>query len=240
MRVRLTDSLYFKSYRFVTQVHAVSDLVKRRRIRIRLAPEVCVPYVPPAPCPDTVGQHYAFIGRKVSVRRNLQKQPYYCNVLLLRDPQFEAEYELVERLYGNPGSDTIRFTAFDHYGFPKFAEYRHVLLFVSRYCSGLIHQKYQFFDVYRTTDGRWAAPYSSYDYERRDNDSSIRPVPISFAEPVVVDVSGGDSATIAKEYPAPYYRIENGKAIALYGNYIPELIEIKQRTVFNNRRIRFR
>ena len=42
---------------------------------------------------------------------------------------------------------------------------------------------------------------------------------------------------IEQNYPSPYYRISNGKAIAEYGNYVPELVEIKKQTVLKARGI---
>ena len=38
-------------------------------------------------------------------------------------------------------------------------------------------------------------------------------------------------------YPKPYYDIRNGKAIAIYGNYVDDLFILKQQTILKARGI---
>ena len=33
---------------------------------------------------------------------------------------------------------------------------------------------------------------------------------------------------VAEKFPSPYYFIKEGKAIAIYGNYVPELLQLQK------------
>ena len=226
---RLTDSLYFNGYRTIRQAYLVADLLKRPAINIVLRPEPCLTYVP---CRDSLPRHYVFIGEKIQVEAT--EQPYYCDRISM-DSKFNAVYKILENVYGNFANDTIAFAAYDHYGRPGFSKNQHVLLFVSEYCQQLIHQKYQYYPVYKTVDNQWAAPYAANDYANLPKTSSIRPHLLEFREPVVTDIAGADPEWVARTLPAPYYRIEKNKAIAVYGNYVAELLELKKQTVLKER-----
>lgn len=226
-----TDSLLFISYRHIPKSYLVADLLKMDKINIKLEPEVCKTYVE---CKDTMPKHYVFIGEKIKL--DYAKREYSCNRISM-DIKFDADYKIVKNIYGNYSKDTIHFVAYDHYGRPEFGNYEYVMLFVSKYCDELFHQKYQFYNVYRTVDNKWAAPYQTSDYSRLDTLSNIKPVKILFKTPVEFDISTASKEWIEEHYPSPYYKIENGKAIAVYGNYVPELLELKKQTVLKARNI---
>ncbi|MCB2408288.1 hypothetical protein [Hymenobacter lucidus] len=234
IRARLRDSLYFESFEHIPQKYAVKDLLKRKAISIRLLPEVCQPYVP---CKDTLPKHFVFVGEKVKV--TVAKRKYYCNTIMM-DRGYNAQYKVLQNVAGGFPRDTIRFVAYDHYGTPAFSKYSHVLLFVSEYCQELVHQKYQYYSLYKTAGNQWAAPYSASDYAALGPDSGIKPEIIKFREPVVIDVSQAAPEWVSKTFPAPYYKVENGKATAVYGNYVKELVEIKKQTVLKARGIRLK
>jgi hypothetical protein len=64
---------------------------------------------------------------------------------LVMDYAFNAEYEVLQNVYNEVGSDTVAFEAYDHYGRPGFEKYEYVLLYLSKYSSGTFYQqKYQF------------------------------------------------------------------------------------------------
>lgn len=234
IRVQKKDTLVFKSYRHTPRKIAVTDLLKQHPIKVLLEPEVCEIYVP---CKDSVPKSYVFIGEKIKV--DFAKEKYYCNVMFM-DSKFNAEYKIIENIYGELPGDTVRFIAYDHYGLPGFSKYETVMLFVSNYCGELEHQKYQFYNVYKTTDNRWAAPYQWLDYSRLDSSSTLKPEIISFRDSIAIDVTGASQDFIDKRYPSPYYKIENGKAIPVYGNYVPELLELNKQVVLREKEIRAR
>jgi hypothetical protein len=153
------------------------------------------------------------------------------------DSKFDAEYKIVENIYGNYPNDTIHFVAFDHYGRPDFENYQYVMLFVSKYCDEIYHQKYQFYNVYKTMDNGWASSYQTSDYSMLDTLSKIKPEKIKFRTRVEFDISKASKERFEKYYPSPFYKIKKGKAIAIYGNYVPELLELKKQTVLKARNI---
>src|ERR1700674_563930 len=90
-----------------------------------------------------------FVGKKL----NVIEQPAEENSL---DGKFEARFRILQRVFGRYDEPEITFTVYDHYGEPGFAKYDTVLMFVSRFEGKFYHEKYQFFPVYPTADGRWA------------------------------------------------------------------------------------
>ena len=231
IKAKKSDSLFFESYRHITKSFLVADLLKINDIKIYLEPEVCEIYIE---CNDSMPKHFVFIGQKIKV--DYAKQKYYCNRFSM-DSKFDADYKIIENIYGNYPNDTIHFIAYDHYGRPAFGNYEYVMLFVSKYCDEIFHQKYQFYNVYKTIDNRWAAPYQTTDYSRLDKLAKIKPERIMFKVPVEFDISNAPKEWIEKYYPSPYFKIKNGKATAIYGNYIPELLELKKQTVLKARKI---
>lgn len=229
---KMTDSLTFESYRHIAQKHLVSDLLKMKAIVIKLNPEICKPYVE---CIEKNPKLYVFVGEKISIADC--EEVYYCDMITMNS-KFSAQYKIQEMVYGSYCGDTITFTVYDHYGRPQFGKFQNVLLYVSEYCNEFIHQKYQFTDVYKTTDGRWASPYHFGDYSRLDSTSKIKPEIINFEVPVEYDISRFPADQQIKFYPSPYYKIEKNKAIAVYGNYLPELFEIKKKTILKAREIK--
>ena len=227
-----TDSIYFQSSRHIQKVYSVSDLLKMKQVDIRLDPEICIPYVR---CEDTLPSNvYVFVGQKLKV--DYEPEPYYCDVITM-DSRFNAEYKILEQELGHYGKDTIGFTVFDHYGKPAFSKYETVLLFVSEYCEKLYHEKYQYFDLYKTADGKWASPGDPYKYDGYHRKNLVAQN-IRFADTVYFDVSKLSEAAIKKQYPAPYYRIEGQKAIPVMGSYIEDLITVKRDGVLTARKIK--
>jgi hypothetical protein len=108
---------------------------------------------------------YAFIGKKISIR---EFNPNKKNEIketdnetgdtivkrsITMDYAFIAEYEVVHNVFNNLDLDTVRFSAFDHYGRPGFEKYQYVLLYISKYDDGTFyHQKYQFDPLVKKND----------------------------------------------------------------------------------------
>ncbi len=226
-----TDSLFFQSFRHIPQVYAIADLLKMKSINIRLEPQACIPYVR---CNDTLPSNvYVFVGQKIKV--DYEEEPYYCNRYLL-DSRFKAEYKIVKQLAGSFPKDTIVFTVFDHYGTPPFSKYNNVLLFVNEYCNKLYHEKYQYFDLYKTTKGKWASPGDPYKYDEHHR-KNIKAKKIKFADSVWFPIRGLHEAIIKRKFPAPYYKIEGQRAIPVMGTYLDDLVTIKKKGILKARNI---
>jgi hypothetical protein len=144
---------------------------------------------------------------------------------------------VLQSVYGNYSLDTIEFIAYDHYGGPDFSKYKNVLLFVSERRGKYIHEKYLFFDVYKTKDNRWAGPYSVRDLGRDNKRADgISAVKIDFEQEVSFPFSlMANKKEIPCLFPEPYYRLESDRAIAVYGNYIEELYKIEKEGVLTAR-----
>ena len=177
-------------------------------------------------------KYFVFVGEKIS----LEPVPPKAGKIPF-DERFLAKYRVLEPFRGTYKGTEIEFTVFDHYGTPQFSKYKYVLLYVELYDGHYYHSKYQYSPLYKTKSGKWAGPYSTDDYQHEYNKhTTIRPEIIEFTEPVVIDIPSFLTANEAKaSYPAPFYKIEGNKAIAVYGNYVDELFRLKQNGVLRAR-----
>lgn len=223
IKAKVTDSIAFYSYRYFKQKHAVSDLLKMNSIKIQLEPEPCIPY---KTCEQkTPSNYYIFVGEKVDIKG--EEIPYYCNTIIM-DSKFKATYKVLKNIYGKLPQKVVTFYAFDHYGTPNFSKYKNVLLFVGEYCGEFYNTKYQYFDVYKTKNGKWATTGDPYKYNQYIKDKTIKAKTINFDKNVYFDISNFSKERIEKEYPEEYYRIIGNKAIPIKGIYINEMIKVKE------------
>lgn len=164
-----------------------------------------------------------FVGEKIEIKYSPQEKKvdtiiegkdtsYVRRGPVIMDSRYIAKYKVIQLINGSYKKDTIEFTVFDHYGEPEFSNYKTVLLFVSYYEGKLYHEKYQYFDLYLTTDNRWASPYSSTDYNHSFKDKiTVKPEKIRFKKKVSYRVDKLTSAEIQTWFPTPYYEIKKGK-----------------------------
>lgn len=232
IRARLTDTLFFSSFRFITQKHAVSDLIKMKHINVKLEPEVCEKLVR---CEENNPKLYVFIGEKIDLKI---LGDYYCDNVSILDSRFLAKYKRVENIYGDLKQDTVNFTVFDHSGIPKFSNYRYVMLFVSEHCGKLYHEKYQFFDVYQTVEGRWARPGDPYQFDERQP-KIVDAIPLKFKDELTFDITDKHPNYIKQYYSEPYFKINNNKALPLRGAYVEALLSIKKEGILKARGFTF-
>ena len=228
-----TDSIFFQSFRHIQKVYSVSDLLKMTKMDIHLDPEICIPYIR---CEDTLPSNiYVFVGQKLKV--DYEPEPYYCDVITM-DSKFKADFKILEQKIGRYNKETISFTVFDHCGRPTFSKYETVLLFVSEYCGKLYHEKYQYFELYKTMNGKWASPGDPYKYDEYHR-KNLKAQSIQFNDSVWFDISKLSDAAIKQQYPVPFYKIDGQKAIPIMGCYIDELILVKKEGVLKARKITF-
>ena len=176
---------------------------------------------------------FVFVGEKITVK----DEPYVQGSL---DNGFTAKYKVLERVYGNYEKDTIEFTANDHYGIPPFTKYKNALLFVIEYEGKYYHEKYQYNDVYKTKNGRWAGSYAMYDYaDEYNKHTTVKPERINFIQEVSypTKIKYNDGTIEKLSFPEPYFKIAGDKAIAVYGNYIEELFQLKKEGVLTTRKL---
>jgi hypothetical protein len=221
MTASIRDSIIFGAYNFHTQRYAVKDLLKGRVVNIVLEEIPCVPY---EECTSPSGKMYVFVGEKISV--DLVERKNYCNRFIL-DSEYGAKYKIVKNLYGDYRGDTIQFTAYDHYGKPPFSKHKHVLLFVTEYCGKLIHEKYQYFDVYPTENGRWASPGNPWRFDRPDT-TVVQGEVIPFGNLTFDKYL--DKRYRNMKFNAPYFKIDGNCVVPIMGSYVEDLFEIKKKT----------
>jgi len=186
--------------------------------------------------PDSNSRLLVIVGEKL----NITEEPYLLDsTTLLSYSKFKAHYRILEKICGEYNKDTITFTAYDHYGFPQFGNYRYALLYLNITKKGIYHEIYLYSDLYKTKDGRWASPYSVSDNGRLNENkhASLKAEKIDFAEEVSFSIEGFTRAGTNKWFPEPYYKIDKvrKKAIAVWGNYVPELFQLQKQTVLRAR-----
>ena len=165
-------------------------------------------------------------GKKVAMK----------TVTISMDIRYVAKYRVLQMIYGTYREDTIEFIVYDHYGQPGFSKYKTVLLFVSNHEGQLYHEKYQYFDVYKTADNRWASPGDPYkfdDHHRKD----LKPQEIKFKEKVFYDLKHYDKDRVKEIFSTEYFDIVKNKAYPLKGTYVEDLFTVKKEGVLKARGI---
>jgi hypothetical protein len=226
----LRDSIIFSASQHYTERHAVSDLLKNGAINIVLEKIPCLPF---QQCNTPSQKLYVFIGEKISVDHAEGK--IYCNTISF-DSEYDAKYKIIKNIYGDYKGDSIKFTAYDHYGTPSFSHHKYVLLFVAEYCGKLIHEKYQFFDVYPTENGRWASPGNPWRFDRPDT-TVVQGESIPFGDlnfDKYLDVKYKNL-----KFPSPYFKINGNCVEPVMGAYVEDLFEIKKKTTLKARGFAF-
>lgn len=221
------DSIYIKSFNHVTQSLSVADYLKLENQNITLKP--CDWEFE---CDNPKEEFFVFIAEKISLELKVPEAS--CDVLM--DAQFIAKYKVLENLYGDIKKDSVTFYVFDHYGWPKFKDYEKLVLYVNKYCDIYVHEKYQYQPLLKTKNGKLASPFLMSDIRYLEPDFPIKPRKMEFKNPVIFEHEKLDSIEgIKQRYPEPYFKIENNKVFALYGNDINELFELKKLTVLKSR-----
>ena len=171
-----------------------------------------------------------FVGEKISVE---EFDPPRDPNVVLTDEAFHAKYRVLDVVYGLAPGEVVAFDAYDAHGTPEFAKYQHVLLFVSKDGDRWVHQKYQFYPVFRTKSGVWAGCGAPWRYS--SDPRTIQPRPLDFGSEAHFDLAGLTREDIAELYPRAYFRTLNGKAYCRQGNPVEELFEVKKQGVLKAR-----
>jgi len=164
-----------------------------------------------------------FVGEKISVVEDPEELSF--------NRRFRAKYRILEMVHGSYTADTIEFLAYVHEGPLAFDEYSKVLLFVSNHGGQLYHEKYQFFDVYKAQNGKWASPYPTADYNHPFKDSiTVKPEKVNFPQDLKYSLKPSFQVLRRQDYTAPFYRIVGDYAVPVYGNYVEDLFKLNMET----------
>ena len=175
---------------------------------------------------------FVFVGEKIDVTPMPDTPGRF-------DAGVTAKYKILERVYGHYDKEVIEFEAYDHYGTPPFTKYKNALMFVSEYDGKFYQEKYMFDPLFRTKNGKWAGPYSNEYGHPYNKNTSIKPERIHFIEEVSFPtyIIDDDGRQVALYYPEPYFTTIGDKAIAVYGNYVPELFKLRKDGVLTAREL---
>lgn len=182
--------------------------------------------------PTTRENLIVFVGQRLDVE---ERDCPDVDGLPAFDHLFHAKYRVLQVLYGKYDGSEIEFDAYDHYGAPRFADFDTDVLYVSRCDDRLVHEKYQFQEVYRTADGTWAGCGDPYKYEPEVHRGSIRARPVQFEPEVSFPIDGLTEEEVAEQYPKEYFRRSNGRMVCQAGTSLEELFEIKRAGVLKAR-----
>lgn len=171
------------------------------------------------------------VGERIAVEKF---EPVRSKNQILMDEAFRAEYKVLANVFGKFPGDTCRFIVYDHYGVPAFSKYKHVLLFLSYYDGKLYHEKYQYFDVYKTRGGRWASCGDPYRFDET-HPGEVAAIKLKFSKPVTFDLTSMKEDQVRRFFPDQFYEIKGGKAICRKGAYVEQLFEIKKDGVLEAR-----
>jgi hypothetical protein len=180
-----------------------------------------------------------FVGEQVSVTElpeNICESDDISDCGFINfDSGYVAKYIVLDLVHGEYEKSNIEFEVYSHRGFPAFAAYKYALLFVSDHDGRLVHQKYQFFDVYRTSDDRWATCGDPNEHDR-ENVKPAKLQNIVFTPEVYFDVTHYTDRLIKDEFPEPGWKREENRALCRQGVYTDELFRIKNEGVLRARR----
>lgn len=169
---------------------------------------------------------YVFVGEKIEIS---ELPPKKFDILF--DYALKAKYKVIQNICGSFKNDTIEFEAYFHCGGALFSKFKNVLLFVVNDNGRLCLEKYQYFDVYKTVDGRWASPGDTSKFDKH-HQGNFKPRHIQFVDTVWYDIRQLDRGCLKRiAFPEPYFRIEGNKAIALMGAYVDDLVLIKNKGI---------
>ncbi len=167
-----------------------------------------------------------FVAERISV----EPIPDHCAVEAKRtgelscislDSLFRATYRVVQPVIGGVADEEVQFTVADHYGFPRFARFRHALLFIGTDAQhGNWLHKYQAIPVQRTASGEWVT-CGDQKYEAQSGTLLAAAEPMTFPEPWVRlrDLPEFERELMrdaARDAPGTY-RVSRGKLYCLRG-----------------------
>ncbi|NHZ43887.1 hypothetical protein [Massilia aquatica] len=180
------------------------------------------------------GRLLAFIGQKVGLTEQARPQCEHC---IITNAHYLATYRVLDTVFGSYRDALITFDVYDHFGEPAFSRYDNVLLFVSLQEDGTwLHEKYQFFDVHRGSDGQWYGCGDPYQTTRKVK-RTVHARPVQFLEPVSYALDGLDPELVERRYPAAYFEIRDGRAHCLLATPAHDLFQAKKETVLAARGI---
>ncbi|KGO87839.1 hypothetical protein Q765_04965 [Flavobacterium rivuli WB 3.3-2 = DSM 21788] len=228
IKAYMNDSLYFISPNYISKKFRVADLAQQKSSFIILEPVPCLENVK---CDEAHPKLNIVVAKKLKLTR---VNTANCPNVVAFDSKYNAEYKVLKNVHGNFSKDIINFEVYSHNGIASMYNYDILLLYIADLCGKPVLVKYQFTDVYKTEDGRWAAPYNPFLYDGLNASEILSPEIIKFRQPIKILTTDTSQDWVKENFPAPYYEIRGNEVIPVYGNYIEDIIELKKKTVLKN------
>lgn len=187
---------------------------------------------------------FVFTGKRISIKKVknfIDKETLVDSLLVndsivyieipnaIQDYKFKGKVKILEQFKGKLNINKIEFDLYNHYGKPNLSKSDVYLFFVIKIDGKFQMLKYAHHQVYETEKGKLAIPYDRNEYRNQKNELvKIEPEIIKFIKFPEFRIYKDDSKDwIERTYPKPYYRIEQNKAIPIYGNYIEDYIKLR-------------
>jgi hypothetical protein len=195
---------------------------------------------------DSTVNLFAFIGKKIAMEEfdpnarkanKIEIDPETGDTIIripfVMDRTFKLKYKVIKNLYNNLKVDTIEFVAYDHYGEPDFAEYKNVILYISKSTdsSYYFHQKYQYNEIHKTKSNEWIGLLNFGSAYRIKEGRKLNLKKIKLNESANTDLKHFSKLDIKFFFPKPFYKIKNNKAIPILGISIKDLIHYKVKSI---------
>ena len=152
--------------------------------------------------------------------------------------KYEATFKVLKTIYGAYPRRLIKFDVYDHYGKPTFSKFKNSLMFISKRKDGsFYHEKYQFFDLYKTESKKWASCGSPYKFDTNLT-QNINPKKIQFSEIVAykIDSFVHTEEQLKEFFPREFFTIIGDYAVCNgLGTYANDLFKIKRNGVLKAR-----
>lgn len=186
---------------------------------------------------------YAFVGEKIYIENYIKPQAiedYKINVsegdtlrkpFIQMDYGYKAKYKVIKNVNNEIKASEVEFIAFDHHGIPPFSKGKNALLFLIKENEKFYHCKYQYFEVFKTSDNKWAGIYDKIKYKN----TTIKPVKIDFKADVTIILNDYLKKHRYFLFPKKYFKHIDNKVVTNYGNYVEDLFSIKKEGILKAR-----
>lgn len=219
LNAKLSDSLFFQSLYHTPKKYLVADLIKKKKINIKLKLKPCEVW---PSHPEKPTKLYVFVGKKI---KTWTSPSGYCNDSF--NDRKLANYEVVKNIYGNFKKKTIQFTSYSHVVMlVDFDDFEYCLLYILEYKGEFIQVKYFFDGVFMTKDGRWATPVmKKFSSLNPINTNEFKPTKIDFLAPFELE-NNKEFKNIRDYYFYNKYSIKTNSTVEVtHGYYVEDLFK---------------
>lgn len=186
-------------------------------------------------CSNSIGQSlndsvFVFVGEKVSIKKI--RQPNLSKGQIHLYSKYRLKFKVIQNVHNVLEQKRIVFYADAHLGLRELPTNKHSLLFLVLENGQYKLIRFQFFDVYKTTDGRWVSCGDPFYLDKKFKDSIksviqiVKPV---FSRPVTFKINPSmDSASVKDVFREPYFKVDGKVATGVMGCYVEDLFTLKK------------